>query len=105
MAAFDEGDMDAVMSDYATDAVLLTPEGPKYGHGEIRPALEWFLKNILATATDFTMIQQTVEGEVAYIAWSAESPRYRIPSSTDTFIVRNGKIVVQTMAAKVEEKA
>ena len=39
------------------------------------------------------------EGDVAYIAWSAETPTMRVPIGTDTFVVRNGKILVQTFAA------
>ena len=37
-----------------------------------------------------------VDGELAYITWSAGR---EIPLGTDTFVVRNGKIVAQTVAA------
>ena len=104
LQAFDQGDVDAILSDYAPDAVLLTPKGPKQGYEQIRPVLEWLLANILTPDSQFQMIQQLVEDEIAYIVWAAESPLYRVPLATDTYLVREGKIVVQTFTAKVEEK-
>ena len=104
LQAFDQGDMDGVMSDYAENAVLLTPKGPKQGHAEIREVLEWMARSIFTPDCKFQMIQQLVEDEIAFIVWAAESHQCRIPLATDTFLVRNGKIVIQTFAAKVEEK-
>jgi ketosteroid isomerase-like protein len=104
MTAVDDGKIDAILSDYAEDAVLLTPKGARRGHAEIRPVLEWLLANIFTKGANFTMIQEAVEGEIAYIVWSAESERYRVPLATDTYLVRDGKIVVQTFAAKPEAK-
>ncbi len=34
--AFEAGDVETIMSDYATDAVLITPDGPLKGHAQIR---------------------------------------------------------------------
>lgn len=102
--AFDSGDVDAILSDYAPDAVLLTPEGPKQGHEQIRPVLEWLLNNVFVPDCHFQMIQQLVEGEIAYIVWAAESPEYRVPLASDTYLVRGGKIILQTFVAKVEKK-
>ena len=55
--------------------------------------------------SSFSMLQQLVEGEIAYIVWSAESQRYRVPLATDTYLIRDGKIVTQTFAAKLEPKS
>jgi ketosteroid isomerase-like protein len=104
LEAFDQGDIGAVLSDYADDAVLLTSKGVRRGHGQIKEVFEWLLANVSTPGSTFTMIQQLVEGEIAYIVWSAESQRYRIPLATDTYVIRDGKIVAQTFAAKVEPK-
>jgi hypothetical protein len=45
---------------------------------------------------NFEMVRQDVEGELAYIVWKSASA---VPLGTDTFIVRKGKIVMQTFAA------
>jgi ketosteroid isomerase-like protein len=75
MTAVDGGGIDAILSDYAVDAVLLTPKGPRRGHDQIRVVLEWLLTNIFTQDASFTMIHEAVEGEVAFIVWSAESQR------------------------------
>ena len=44
----------------------------------------------------FRLLHQEVTGEIAYIVW--ESPKYA-PLGTDTFRIRDGKILTQTFAA------
>lgn len=105
LQAIGEGDIDAVLSDFTEDAVLITADGLLKGHGEIRSLFEKLLSNVLPPGSAFEMLQQITEGEIAYIAWSAESPSYKIPLGTDTFIIRDGKIVVQTLAAQIEAKS
>ena len=50
------------------------------------------------------MRQQWVEGDYAYILWSAETADNSYEAATDTFVVRNGKIVAQSFAAKITPK-
>ena len=47
-------------------------------------------------------IEQVAEGEIAYIVWTAGD---LAPLGTDTFVIRDGKIVVQTFAAHVPAAA
>jgi len=46
----------------------------------------------------FELLRRDVEGEVAYIVWKAE---LGVLLATDTFLVRDGKIKVQTFAASL----
>jgi hypothetical protein len=48
--------------------------------------------------------KQIVEGEIAYIVWLGESEKIKIPFATDTFVVRDGKIVAQTFTPQIENK-
>ena len=48
--------------------------------------------------------QRWVDGDHAYILWSAETADNSYELATDTFIVRDGKIVAQSFAAKVKPK-
>ena len=50
------------------------------------------------------MNQQFVEGEVAYIAWSAETADNVYEIGTDTFVVRAGKITYQSFCGKIVPK-
>ena len=105
LQAFGEGNVDAVMEDYREDSVLITPDGALNGLAEIRPLFENFLSNVLPPgSTDFVMKQQVIQGEIAYILWSASSSTHNIPMATDTFVIRDGKIVAQTFAGQIEEK-
>ena len=50
------------------------------------------------------MKQRLIEGEVAYIVWVAETADNVYELATDTFLVRDGKIAVQSFTAKVTPK-
>jgi hypothetical protein len=52
----------------------------------------------------FEMTTQSVEGDVAYIVWKAETADNVYEMGTDTFVVRSGKIVAQSFAAKTTAK-
>ena len=53
----------------------------------------------------FSMKQQSVEGDYAYILWTAETAENVYQVGTDTFVVRDGKIVAQSFAARITPKA
>jgi len=96
LQAFGEG-VDAILSDYTEDSVLFTSNGLVRGLEGLRTFFEAFLKNSppeLLAAVELT--RQDVKGEVAYIIWKAEP---YIKMATDTFVIRNGKIMVQTFVA------
>jgi hypothetical protein len=52
----------------------------------------------------FSMKQQAVEGDYAYILWTAETADNLYEVGTDTFVVRDGKIVAQSFAGKITPK-
>jgi len=104
LESFYVGDVEAIMTDFAADAVLITPDGTLYGQAQIRPVFETFVTQIMPPGSTLTIVQQIVEGDIAYLLWAGESAHYRIPWGTDTFVIRAGKIVAQTFAAQMEAK-
>ena len=104
LQAFGSGDVDAIMSDYDEAAVFIKPDGPLRGRAEIRSLFESLLAD-LPPGSALEVSEQIIEGEIAYIVWSGESEKLKIPFATDTFIVRDGKIIAQTLAAQMEKKA
>jgi len=42
-----------------------------------------------------SLIRQDIQGDVAYVLWKAEP---YIPLATDTFVIRDGKILAQSFA-------
>lgn len=100
LRSFAQGDLEAIVSDYAPDAVLCTPQGPLIGHAEIRGFFDNFITNLPheVIVKRFVMNRQDIVGEMAYIVWSAFPI---IDLGTDTFIIRDGKIQAQHFAANV----
>jgi hypothetical protein len=94
---------DAIMRDYSEDSVLMSPDGVLRGLAEIRPFFERFLADsppeLLAA---MTLVRQEVQGEIAYIVWKAEP---FIPLATDTFLIRDTRILTQTFAVFVPASA
>jgi ketosteroid isomerase-like protein len=104
LKCFDEGDLNGILSDYAPGAVLFTPDGPLRGADAIRPLFQAMIAEFGKPGAVFSMKQQSVEGDYAYILWTAETADHVYEVGTDTFVVRDGKIVVQSFAGKITPK-
>ena len=104
MRSFDEGDLKAVLADYAPGAVMFTPEGPLKGVEAIRPMFQAMIAEFGKPGTAFDMKQLSIDGDYAYILWTAETADNVYEVATDTFVVRDGKIVAQSFAAKITPK-
>ena len=100
-----EGDLEGLMADYAPGAVLFTPNGPLNGIGEIKPLFEAAVTEFAKPGVTFDMKQLSVDGDHAYILWTAETAKNVYEVGTDTFVIRDGKIVVQSFAGKITPKA
>lgn len=95
-AFLEQQGLDAILKDYADDACVLGEERSYCGKPAIREFLEAFMAGLPADAIDrFTLRSLRVQDDVGYITWSAGP---ELPLVTDTFIVRNGRVVAQTFA-------
>jgi ketosteroid isomerase-like protein len=101
---FGKGDLKGILSDYAPGAVLFTPDGPLRGADAIRPLFQAMIAEFGKPGAVFSMKQQAVEGDYAYILWTAETADNVYEVGTDTFVVRDGKIVAQSFAGKISPK-
>jgi ketosteroid isomerase-like protein len=104
LRAFDQGDLSGILADYAPDALLFTKDGVFQGADAIRPLFEALFAEFGQPGATFNMKQQLVEGDYAYILWTAETADNVYELATDTFIVREGKIVAQSFTAKIRPK-
>ena len=104
LKAFDQGDLNGVLSDYAPGAVLFTKDGARKGIDAIRPLFEALIAEFGKPGATFNMKQQLVEGDYAYILWTAKTADNLYELATDTFVVREGKIVAQSFTAKITAK-
>jgi ketosteroid isomerase-like protein len=104
LQSFAECDVDGVLADYAPDAVLFVPTGPLKGPDAIKPLFQALVSEFAQPGSSFTMQQRSIEGDHAYIVWTAETADNSYEFATDTFVVRKGKIVAQSFAAKIKPK-
>lgn len=105
LEAFLAGDLDAVMEDYAQDAVFIARGRCLTGREQVRESFAALLTGPFTPGTyAFTLEDEQVVGEIAFIVWHASCAAVEIPIASDTLVVREGKIVVQTLAAKLEPK-
>lgn len=104
LRCFYENDLEGVLADYSSDAVLFIPGKPLRGPNAIKPFFQTLLSEFAKPGASFSMREQSVDGDYAYILWSAETADNSYESATDTFVVRNGKIVAQSFAARITPK-
>jgi ketosteroid isomerase-like protein len=104
LRCFGENDLDGVVADYSSDAVLFVPDRPLKGPAAIKPFFQAFLAEFAKPGASLSMRERYVDGEYAYILWSAETADNSYEAATDTFVVRDGKIVAQSFAAKITPK-
>jgi ketosteroid isomerase-like protein len=101
---FGRGDLKGILSDYAPGAVLFTPDRSLRGADAIMPFFQAMIAEFGKPDSAFSMKQQFVEGDYAYILWTAETADNMYELGTDTFVVRDGKIVAQSFAGKITPK-
>lgn len=99
--AFRKG-VDAIVEDYAEDAVLMAPDGIHKGHAAIR---KFFEAELAGFPDGFWQSLKTLrldmDGDFAHFLWQAK-PWY--PQAADAFTIRDGKIVFQTTSVLIEKK-
>jgi predicted SnoaL-like aldol condensation-catalyzing enzyme len=101
---FGKGDLDGTMADYTTESRFFTPDELLRGTKAIREFFVRLFEEFAKPGMSFEMLRQEVDGDTAYIVWKAETADNHFELGTDTFIVRNGKIVTQTFAGKISPK-
>jgi ketosteroid isomerase-like protein len=104
LKCFSEHDLDGVLADYALDVVFFVPGRTLKSRGAIKSFFKALLVEFAKPGASFSMLQQSFDGDFAYILWSAETADNSYELATDTFIVRDGRIVAQSFAAKVIPK-
>jgi hypothetical protein len=83
---------------------LFVPSGPLKRPDAIKPLFEALVSEFQKAASSFTMRHRSVDGDHAYILWTAETADNLYEFATDTFVVRNAKIVAQAFAARIKPK-
>ena len=104
LRCFGAGDLEGVLSDYSSDAILFVPTGLLKGTAAMKPVFRAIFAEFAKPGASFVLQQRWVEGDYAYILWTAETADNHYDAATDTFVIREGKIVAQSFAAKITAK-
>lgn len=92
-------DMAAVLEDYTEESVVYWEQGPSEGLAEIEQFAQHFMDSIPEGFwPNARTIKASFEGEIGYTLWASTAG---VPLGTDTYVVRDGKIAVQTFAMYV----
>ena len=104
LQCFGTCDLEGVLADYSGDSALLTPLGVLRGRDAIRSFFATAFAEFSQPGTSLALKTAIVEGDCAFIVWDAETADNRFEDASDTFVIRDGKILVQTYAGKVTRK-
>jgi ketosteroid isomerase-like protein len=99
ITAIGAGDVDAIVADYADDAVVITPEGTTRGRDGIRQLFSGLLGELSDARWDVPT--QVFEGDVLFIEWTAVAEKARA-EGVDTFVFSGDAIRVQTVRLTLE---
>jgi len=77
LKCFSDNDLDGVVADYSSDAVLFVPGKPLKGPDAIKPFFQAFFSEFAKPGASFSMRQRHVEGDYAYICGAQKQQTIR----------------------------
>ena len=95
-------DLDAMMTDYANTATLISPSGVFRGKEEIRTFFAEFFRALPKVQWGFKTIHAD---NVLFFEWTADSARASVSDGVDTILFQNGLIALQTVHGTIVPKA
>ena len=101
LAAFGRGDVGAILDQYADDAIVVTAAGVLRGKAQIRAMIEGIVGEFAQPGVQFELASQQAIDHVVMFTWSARTGANVYDLGAETYVLENGRAVVQTFAAKV----
>jgi hypothetical protein len=81
-----------IKRNFSADCVLMTSYGTFRNHQGVKDAAELLNKQVGTTTYEYHT--KMVEGDIAFLEWSAENEGVHIDDGADTFLIRNGLIEI-----------
>lgn len=94
--AFVQNDLDAIVADYAPDAVLVSADQTYRGVDSIRGFFREFMRKFPRGKSTVELDRSAFVGDLIYFTWHAATPVLDVPFATDTLVLKDGKILKQT---------
>jgi ketosteroid isomerase-like protein len=102
LGSFQDNDLEAVLSDYTNESVLVTQDATYKGPGEMKGFFAALMNHFPKQKSSFVLDKVSVSNDMVYIVWHASTPSLEVSFGTDTFIVKEGKILQQTFAGQMK---
>ena len=94
-----EGD---IAANFADDVVLLTGIGKLRGHDGVRKSRSVLNEDL--PGGHFEYLTKLVAGDYAFLEWRGDAERVRIEDGADSFVIRDGRIVMQSIHYTVRHR-
>ena len=99
--SFQENDLEAVVSDYTNESVLITQDSIYRGPKEIKVFFTGLMTHFPKQKSNFQLDKMTVNNGLIYIVWHAKTPSLDVSLGSDTFVLKGGKIYQQTYVGQM----
>ena len=99
--SFLDNNLEAVMSDYTNESVLITQGATYTGLEEIRVFFVGLSMHFPQQKSNLVLDKVVANDDLVYIVWHAKTPSLQVPIGSDTFIIKDGKIYRQTFAGQL----
>jgi hypothetical protein len=86
---------DDLTRNYAEDVLLLTTYGIFRGHNGLQKLARILRKEVPDATFEYNKV--LVEGEMGFLEWSASSKNVKVKDGADSYVIRDGVIVAQTI--------
>lgn len=94
--ALNSGNLEETLLDYHENAFIITPGGIIKGIDAIRDFFAENIRNHLPPESIIKYHEVTACGKLGYTRWEAKSPYVTYLLGSDTFVVEDGKIIMQS---------
>lgn len=99
--SFLENNLDALITDYTNESILIAQDTSYTGIEEIKGFFAGLIPHFPKQKSSFELDKTVIKDDLIYIVWHGKTPSLDVPFATDTFIVKNGKIRQQTFAGQL----
>ncbi len=98
--SFLDNNLEALLSDYTNESVLITQAATYSGPEEIHDFFVDLNMHFPQQQSNFVLDKVVANDNLVYIVWHAKTPSLQVPIGSDTFIIKDGKIYQQTFVGK-----
>jgi ketosteroid isomerase-like protein len=93
---------DDLERNYAPEVTCFIREGIHHGRDGLRQLAERLSSELPDATLEYTTV--LVEGDVGFVEWTATSEHVQVSDGADSYVVRDGRIVAQTIHYTVEPR-